>query len=115
MTSWRLYTRTDEAWAAMLEDIELAERSIVLEQYIFLNDELGNKFFNALKRKARQGLSVRVLIDALGSFSVYVSDLAEELKKEGIQIFFFNPLSPTLRLPYHLMGWALRDHRKLLP
>jgi cardiolipin synthase len=51
----------------MIEDIASAKKSIYLETYIFANDSIGKRFREALIKKAREGVKVRVLIDALGS------------------------------------------------
>ncbi len=111
-TSWQLYVRTEDAWQAMLNDCAKATRSIDLEQYIFLNDDIGKKFIDVFLRKAREGVKVRMLIDAAGSFSVYLSNLQKELKSKGIELLFFNPF-PTWVIS-NTTSWFFRDHRKIL-
>lgn len=111
-TSWQLYGRTEDAWTVMLEDCEQAVTSIDLEQYIFLDDAIGRKFIDLFARKAKEGVRVRVLVDSAGSFSVFTSKFAKELRAKGIEFLFFNPF-PTARLG-HFFSWFLRDHRKML-
>jgi cardiolipin synthase len=57
----------DIAYAAMLEAIGQAKRSILLETYIFDNDEIGKKFADALGKAVIRGVEVRVLVDAVGA------------------------------------------------
>ncbi|MCU0621543.1 MAG: PLDc N-terminal domain-containing protein, partial [Gemmatimonadales bacterium] len=51
----------DEAYPAMLEAIDAAERSIGLATYIFDTDRAGARFVEALARAADRGVAVRVL------------------------------------------------------
>src|SRR2546422_406759 len=57
----------EPAFAAMLEAIESAGHHIHVEFFIFHADQIGNQFLDALMRKARQGVEVRLLYDAMGS------------------------------------------------
>lgn len=109
---WKFYLNSNEAWDAMLKAIEDASLSIDLEQYIFENDGIGKKFINLLKRKAGQGLKVRVICDEVGSFSFSGSEEAKELERSGVNLKFFNPLLPWK--PNKETLWYFRDHRKLL-
>ncbi|HEX2148448.1 MAG TPA: PLDc N-terminal domain-containing protein, partial [Pseudorhizobium sp.] len=57
----------DDAYQAMLRSIAEAERSILLETYIFDRDRVGRRFVEALTAAIRRGVAVRVLIDAVGA------------------------------------------------
>jgi cardiolipin synthase len=63
-------------------------------------------------RKARQGVRVRLLLDGGGSFGVFVSGLPEEMQSAGVQVRFFNPISPW-RVS-NIFSWYFRDHRKII-
>jgi cardiolipin synthase len=94
---------------AMLEAIQGAKHSIVLETYILASDTTGDRFKLALIERARAGVSVRVIYDAVGSFGIsdaWVSDL----RAAGIEVIDFNPIAPW-RAKFHL---SHRDHRKIL-
>src|SRR6185436_18581918 len=56
-----------ETHAAMLEAIASAKHEVHLETYIFADDEIGAKFAKALTAKAREGVTVRVIYDSIGS------------------------------------------------
>ena len=90
---------------AMLEAIESAEKSVLLETYIFTPSELANRFRAALERASRRGVRVRVLLDALGSRAL-PADYWKELAESGGEVRLFNPLA--------LNRFWIRNHRKLL-
>ena len=111
-TTWKFYLRSAEAWEAMLADCKEARKSIDIEQFIFEPDELGRRFFEVLKKKSKEGVKVRIICDAVGSYSFLNSHAERELKAEGVGIKFFNPIKPW-RIG-NFSSWFLRDHRKLL-
>jgi cardiolipin synthase len=98
----------DEAYPAMLEAIENAERSIVLLTYIFDNDRWGREFVDALSRARSRSVEVRVLVDAVGA-RYSRPPVVRLLKKNGIRAAVFLPTFSTL-----LPSFNLRNHRKLM-
>ena len=54
-------------FSRLIRDIQHARRSIDVEFYIFASDNVGQSIATLLARKARQGLSVRLLLDGFGS------------------------------------------------
>ncbi len=109
---WQLTKTAGEAQRAMLEAVKRASKSIEIEEYIFENDTIGTAFFNAILEKRRQGVQVRILCDHVGSFYFFTSDWPGKLRDAGVEIRFFNVISPW-RLN-NFTGWYFRDHRKLL-
>ncbi len=93
---------------AMIELIEHARASIVLESYIFRSDEVGERFADALKRAAARGVEVRLLLDWVGARGTS-RKFIRHLRQTGIEIAVFNP--PGFR---RWLGLVPRDHRKLL-
>src|SRR2546422_11660882 len=92
----------------MLELIAGAGRWIHFENYIIRDDRTGRRFAGALAERARAGVAVRVLYDALGSIGTshrYWRHLAQA----GAQVRAFHPL-----LSGHPLDLVVRDHRKLL-
>jgi len=110
--STQFYTVTKDAWDIMLDDIRQAKKTIDIEQYIFTIDSIGVKFVELLREKAREGIQIRLICDMVGSFGFYRSVIPELLKSVGIQIKFFNPISPW-RIT-HFSSNFFRDHRKLM-
>ena len=111
-TTWKFYIRSADAWEAMLADCAAARESIDIEQYIFNDDAIGRQFFEILKKKIGEGVSIRILCDAVGSFDFLNSERERSLIAAGIAIKFFNPIQPW-RIG-NVFSWFLRDHRKIL-
>ncbi|OHB21068.1 MAG: hypothetical protein A2939_00755 [Parcubacteria group bacterium RIFCSPLOWO2_01_FULL_48_18] len=108
----QFYLRSEAAWEAMLADCKNAKHSIDFEQYIFNYDEVGKRFVEAFLKKAREGVRVRMLLDGAGSFPFCNSRYPEELRREGIEAQFFNPIRKWQL--HNISSWFLRDHRKIL-
>jgi cardiolipin synthase len=99
----------EEAFPAMLRAIASAQQSVCLEMYILRADRIGRRFGNALIERARAGVRVRVIYDAIGSIGLpaqYVGELADA----GVELIEFHPVMPWRSRP----GWNRRDHKKLL-
>lgn len=109
---WQLYTTVRDAWEAMYRACEQAEGSIDFETYIFNDDEIGKRFLLLLKRKAAEGVRVRLLLDAVGSIKLQLTWPLNEFADAGIQVRFFRMLSPWRLRTFG--KWLFRDHRKLL-
>jgi cardiolipin synthase len=97
------------AYPAMLEAIAHASRDIYLETYIFAADKTGERFAEALAERALAGVSVRLVVDAVGSFDLS-EPILRRLRSAGVQIAEFHPVAPWRAR----WGWSVRDHRKLL-
>jgi cardiolipin synthase len=111
-TVWQFYTRSEEAWEAMLAACRNASASIDLETYILENDSVGKEFLETLAQKASAGVRVRVIADGIGSWGLYTSNLPAELRTRGVEIRFFNPLRWWQLAK--VTSWFFRDHRKNL-
>src|SRR5690348_9667040 len=92
-------------FGAMLAAVDEARFLICLETYIYSAGPLGQRFREALCRARRRGVKVRVLLDALGSYSLPGS-FWRPLQDLGGEVRFFNPLS--------LYRLGIRNHRKVL-
>lgn len=113
-TSWTLYASNEDAWKALFEDCAKATESISLEQFIFTNDDLGKKLIDVCAERAATGVKVRFLWDAAGSFTIFGSNLAAELKTKGIELVFWKTLIPGYFKVPNIRSWYLRNHRRTL-
>ncbi|NLR97787.1 cardiolipin synthase [Rhizobium sp. P38BS-XIX] len=105
-----MLTSGDAAYAAMKAAIDGAERSILMETYIFDRDPIGLRIADALIEAVKRGISVRVLIDAVGA-RYSVPSIMGYLSEGGVDVDVFNGnVIIGLRLPYA----NLRTHRKIL-
>lgn len=97
-----------QVFAVMHDMIARAETSILLENYIIRSDETGWRLAELLAARARHGVAVRVLYDAVGSRGTsgrYWRFLAQR----GIQSRRFHPI-----LSSGPVAIFERDHRKLV-
>jgi len=93
---------------AMLALIAGARSTVHFENYIIRSDRTGRRFAAVLAEKARAGVRVRVLYDALGSISTR-SWFWRDLRRAGAQVRTFHPL-----LTSGVFEVLSRDHRKLV-
>ena len=98
-----------ETYPAMLEAISSAQDSICIETYILAADRTGETFKAALMERARAGIAVRLIYDAVGSFGL-PGAWVDELRAAGCQVIDFNPIAPWRRR----VRFSHRDHRKII-
>ena len=99
------------AFQRMLTAIGNAKDHINMETYTIEDDEVGNRFSDALIEKQAQGVQVNLIYDSVGAINAPPA-FFKRLTDSGIKILEFNPINPlTAR-----KGWDVnqRDHRKLL-
>jgi len=112
---WRTGCQVDvlragaETFPAMLAAIAAAKETILLETYILAADSTGDRFKAALIERARAGVKIRVIYDAVGSFGLS-SAWVEELRGSGCEVIDFNPIAPWRRR----FRLSHRDHRKVI-
>src|SRR5262245_41800417 len=107
--SARILKDATENYPAWLEAIESARRTIHFESYIIHEDAQGQVFADALTKKARDGVRVRLIYDWVGAFNVASNKFWRRLRGAGVEVRCFNP--PRFDNPF---GWLGRDHRKMI-
>jgi cardiolipin synthase len=96
----------DGFFPLLLRDIAAARESIHIESYIWWKGEICNQVAKALADKARQGVEVRLLVDASGGHKMD-DNLRELMLRAGCQVRPFHPLRFS-----NLGRLNNRDHRK---
>ncbi len=104
------YHEGQPAFDAMLTAIREAKHHIHMEFFIFRADESGHRFIEAMVERARAGVRVRFLYDAVGCWNLK-SGLLRELMEAGGRVSPFLPLLTPLRRRLRI---NLRNHRKIL-
>ncbi len=104
-----LLAENERAFERVGEALRGARRTIWAESYIIKKDDTGQRFLDLLVEKARAGVDVRLLYDAVGSFTIDGKRL-EALRAAGGRATAFLPMNPLRK------RWAvnLRNHRKLI-
>lgn len=93
---------------AMLAAIREARASVTLANYIWETGAIADEFATALAARCRAGVSVNVLVDAIGSREM-TKENQERLQGAGCRFERFNPLNPlNPRRVNH------RNHRRVL-
>ena len=104
-----LITSGVDAYQRLMRLIEQARSTIHITTYILGHDDGSKALVNCLGRRAAEGVSVRLLLDDVGSWRVRRRYLAP-LVEAGAQVAYFMPM---LHIPFR--GRAnLRNHRKLV-
>jgi cardiolipin synthase len=103
-----VFTNGPSFYPAMLEAIRGAERSINMECYIFQPGRVADQFIAALSARARAGVNVTIVVDAIGSLSLWGRP-ARRLRKAGCRIASYQRLQW-----YSLARLNNRTHRELL-
>jgi cardiolipin synthase len=99
----------EEAYPAMLDTINSAQKTLYLTSYIFDTTKTGKRFIEALANAARRGVDTRVIIDGFGELYSFTR-ASKKLKEKGVKVTRFLP--PKLLLPpIHI---NLRNHRKII-
>ncbi|MFD2044346.1 cardiolipin synthase [Ornithinibacillus salinisoli] len=97
-----------EKFDSLIKDMEEATDHIHLLYYILRHDGLGQRIANVLRKKAREGIEVRVLYDDMGSRSLGRKYI-RYLQDAGVQVeAFFPPKIPNINFKINY-----RNHRKL--
>lgn len=95
-------------YEAELDAISRARRSVNIEAYIFQKGEIAHRFVEALSERARHGVRVNIVIDAIGSFATWRS-FYRELLDAGGRVCWYHPIRW-----YTLPRINNRTHRELM-
>lgn len=106
--SVEIITDGKEMFERLCSDIENAKYTVKLCYFIVKDDFVGQRLIELLTKKAREGVKVRLLIDALGSRSIGYTELREFRNAGGRYALFFKPF---IRHMYFRINY--RNHRKL--
>ena len=98
-------------YQSMIKAIEAARDHINMETYILEDDEVGQRFADALIARQLKGVQVNLIRDSVGTLGTPSAFFAR-LTEAGIKVLEYNPVNPVTAKT----GWDVnqRDHRKLL-
>ncbi len=114
-TQMTRYNRLDllhngnNAFTSLIAALQRARQSIHMEYYIFRNDRIGQTIAEILIRKARAGVEVRIIYDAIGSWALSRSML-RRMHQAGICTAAWEPV----RFPWFTTRVTRRNHRKIV-
>src|SRR4029453_5133169 len=106
--AYQMLENGDAIFPSMLDAIGEAQHRISFDSFIYSKGEIANRFTAALKKAARRGVRVRIVLDSIGSMDLPESTV-KELTTAGVQVVCFNPRA----------SWSIGEvnyppHRKVL-
>ena len=108
-TATKVLTNGDETFQHIIEQLKRARHHIHLEYYIVRHDKIGQEMKELLIQKAREGVKIRFLFDAVGSWQLSKSYI-NDLRNAGIEAVTFGPV----KLPFLNNKFNFRNHRKII-
>lgn len=98
----------DEIFPAMLKAISDAQYSISFLTFVYWQGDIADRFAKLFAKKAKEGVSVKVLLDSYGAFPMR-EELVDLMKGSGVNVVWFRPLSR-----WKIWKVDNRTHRKIL-
>lgn len=108
-TKTKVLTDGIETFEHIFQEIKKAKHHIHLEYYIVRDDEVGKGLKNLLIEKAKEGVEIRFLYDAVGCWKLS-KEYIKELSKSGIEMVPFLPV----KIPFFNNKINFRNHRKIV-
>lgn len=108
-TNFSYYESGEKGFPVILEELEKAKKFIFIEYFIIEFGEFYNSIYEILKKKAKEGVKVIFLYDDFGTSMKLNSFYYKEVRKDGIECYPFNRISPTINIRQNS-----RDHKKII-
>lgn len=103
----KLLINHDQAFPEMLQEMENARDYIIFQYYVVRGDTTGMRFFDVLIRKAKEGIKVTFMNDAIGV--MVPKHIMKEMVDAGVNVGTFNESTRKGKLQINF-----RNHRKIL-
>lgn len=108
-TETTFFPSGEEVFEAILKELEKAEKYIFIEFFILADGYMWDSIHKILKEKIKLGVDVRLIFDDFGSFGRLHSSFLKEIRKDGIKVSVFNPITPSSNIFLNN-----RNHRKII-
>lgn len=103
------YPLGEDFFAAVVRELEKAEKFIFMEYFIVERGEMWNTILEIITKKAKEGVDVRFMYDGMCSLLLVPYSYPKKLIAQGIKCKMFSPIKPVLSTVQNN-----RDHRKIL-
>ena len=104
----KYYDLGDKVFVDLKKDLLEAKHYIFLEFYIVDKGEIADDIFRILKKKAQEGVDVKLIYDEYGCISKFKGKTKRELREAGVEVYAFNPFSILINSYFNN-----RMHRKI--
>lgn len=99
----------EKFFESLKKDLEKAQKYILMEFFIVSKGKLLDEVLEILKRKAKAGVKVELMVDALGCICRLPKGFEKQMEEAGIEFHKFNPFTIIIN------GYVnYRDHRKII-
>ena len=98
----------EDFFRELIPELEKAKNYIFLEYFIIEHGKMWNSILEILIKKAKEGVTVRLIYDDIGCFILLPRDYAARMQEVGIECRVFNRFRPLLTVLQNN-----RDHRKI--
>ncbi len=102
----KLYFCGENKFKDLMEDIKLAKSYIHLQYFIIRNDKISNELITLLINKVKEGLEVKILLDAVGCLKVS-KKIFNNFIEVGGEVQYFNKTFNSINANF-------RNHRKIV-
>ena len=82
----RMFSHTEDSLRAIASDVDSAQRSVLMEFYIWSEGGLADEVLESVIRAAKRGVHCLLLIDALGAAPWWKGKQPERLRAAGVQL-----------------------------
>lgn len=107
-TDLHYFDNGKDAFEDILSKFKSAKKFIFIEIFILSDGIIWQEMLKILKKKAAQGVEVKLMVDGLNSVSFFRRSYCKYLKRFNIEAKIFKPVSPLLSNTQNH-----RDHRKI--
>ena len=107
----QFYAESEQTLRAIVQDIDNAGKSVLMEFYIWSEGGAADEVLEALIRAGRRGVFCRVLVDAVGALPWWRGRQPQALRAAGVQV---QPALPVSLLQAVVSRNDLRLHRKIV-
>ena len=94
---------------SLLAELENAQKYIYMEFFILAEGYMWDEIHKILKRKASDGVEIKIIFDDFGSIKRQSPDFLEKLKREKIEVAVFNKINLIFNIFMNN-----RNHRKIV-
>lgn len=110
-SSFRMFSDTPAIMAAIVDDVDGAKTSVLMEFYIWNEGGAADDVLEAVIRAAERGVSCRVLVDSLGARPWWKGKQPQRLRAAGVDV---RPALPVGIFRTFIGRTDLRLHRKIV-
>ncbi|SFK14435.1 cardiolipin synthase [Halobacillus dabanensis] len=106
--NYKLFKNGSVLFEELFQNIADAEKQVDVYFFLIDRDYISENFLEILKNKARNGVSVRLLVDRIGGYKIN-KKAREDLKEAGVEFHF----AETPGFPFFFYRFNRRNHRKI--